>query len=122
MKQKVIGSYLIGGEYAELVLREGTGGEFYLTPEEGHIPRIKVGADYSDWQDVLGVLIHEAVEMALARVKCRYTPEDDFGDDHLGFLFVVEHKDFSDACSRAGMFIAAAQDDLRREWKKRKAT
>ena len=51
MKQIIVGIYSVGFEDVEIVLREGTGGEFFNCPEKGHCPRIKIGADVSNWTD-----------------------------------------------------------------------
>lgn len=117
MKQKIVGSYLLGNEYVELVLREDTGGEFYLTPEDGHIARIKVGADYPDWGDVVRTLLHEAMELATARIKVRYFPQDDHGGDTHNYLFVMSHGDYADVCGRVAGFLVAALPDLAGAWK-----
>ena len=45
MTQVIVGVYTMGYEDVEIVLREGTGGEFYNCPGKGQIPRIKIGAD-----------------------------------------------------------------------------
>ena len=118
MKQKIVGSYLLGDEYVELVMREDTGGEFYLTPEDGHIARIKVGADYESWDDVVRTLLHEALELAAARIGARYYPQDDHGGDTHNYLFVMSHGDFSDACGRVAMFLVSALPDVSGAWKK----
>ena len=34
MKQAIVGVYGLGADQVELVLREGTGGEFYVQPEK----------------------------------------------------------------------------------------
>ncbi len=121
MKQKIVGTYKIGGEYCELVLRDGDGGEFYSLPEHGHVPRIKVGADYQDWDRIVSVLLHETMEFSLARIKCRFYPEDDFGGDTHAYIFIMSHPDFSDACARTAEFMTCALPDLARAWKKWKS-
>lgn len=117
MRQRIVGSYLLGDEYVELVLREDTGGEFYLTPEDGHIARIKIGAGYLAWPDVVRTLLHEAMELALARIKVRFYPEDDHGGDTHNYLFILSHGDYSDACGRVAVFLVAALPDLSAAWK-----
>lgn len=116
MKQKIVGTFSLGLEYCELVLREGDGGEFYLMPEEGHVPRIKVGADYDKWTSVVATILHEAMELALARLRCRFFEQDECGMDPLGYIFFAQHKDFSDACARVADFLAAAIPPAQRAW------
>ena len=117
MKQKIVGTYRLGGEYVELVLREGTGGEFYYTPSPAHISRIKIGADYDEWRDIVLVFLHESMELALSRIKCRYSKIDDFGEDLHGYLFIMRHEDFSDACGRVADFTVGALPVLALAWK-----
>jgi len=116
MKQKIVGHFPVGVEYCELVLREGTGGEFYAMPEEGHIPRIKVGADQPEWDDVVVAILHEALELILSRLKCRYDTTDDQSHDMYDYLFIAQHKNFSDACVRLVDFIVPALPAAKKAW------
>ena len=118
MKQVVVGVYGLGADQVELVLREDTGGEFYVQPEKGKIPRIKVGADHEEWGRIVAVLLHEAFELALHRSQCRFLGSDDMGRDHSEYLFVMRHYQFSDACAKAGYFLSDALPDLSGAWKK----
>lgn len=118
MKQSIVGTYRLGDEYCQLVLRAGTGGDFYALPEHGHVPRMKVGADHELWGDVLAATIHEAMEFCLCRIKCRLYPQEDHGNDSLGYTFVMSHPDFSDVCGRVAWFLAEAVPDLSEAWRK----
>lgn len=123
MRQKIIGTYEAGFEAVELVLREGTGGEFYTIPEKGKICRIKIGGDYKRWDEVVNVLLHEIVELQLFRKDCRLENSNDISRDHAGYLFVATHPQFSDAIAKAAEFIAPALPDLAKawaQWKKKK--
>lgn len=117
MKQRIIGVYDIGHEQVELVLCEGTGGEFNCIPEHGHIPRIKIGADYSKWRDVASVLYHESFEFVLQRMGCRFECDADCGGDSAGYTFILTHVQLSDACARVAMFTTAALPELAKIWK-----
>jgi hypothetical protein len=118
MKQKTVGVYELGWEQVELVLREDTGGEFYFIPETGKnaIPRIKIGADYGYWKEVVNVVLHEAMEFALSRLGCRYNPSEDISRDHAAYLFSFCHTTYSQACAMVAEFLAACLPDLAREW------
>ena len=118
MKQVIIGIYDIGYEQIELVLREGTGGDFWNVPERGHIARIKVGADQKEWRVVVGALLHESFELVANRLQLRYDCSDDMGRDHAGYVFVMPHNKFSDCCQKTAEFLAKALPDLARAWKK----
>jgi hypothetical protein len=89
MKQRIVGTYYMGSEQAQLVLREGTGGEFFTCPEVGSVPRIKIGADQSRWSDVVSLLLHEVIEFQMLRNFARYSPCGFFGNDHAEYLFVI---------------------------------
>ena len=118
MRQKIIGIFSLGFEDCELVLREGTGGEFYNCPGKGEIPRVKIGADVKEWRDLVAVLLHEAMEFALNRLRCRYSCSYDFGNDAGGYIFVLDHPQFSDCCARAAEFLALSLPVLAKEWPK----
>jgi hypothetical protein len=118
MKQEIVGIYEIGWDQVELVLREDTGGEFYLIPEKGCIPRIKIGADYKEWEEIVSVLLHETFEFAFDRVRCRYENSDEVVRDHSSYLFVLPHVTFSETCARVGEFISKALPDLKEKWEK----
>lgn len=122
MKQVFIGVVQLGHEQVDVYLREGTGGEFYTVPEKGRLPRIKVGADQC-WKDVISVLSHEAMEFSMMRTECRFTPGSDFARDHAGYLFVMNHTQFSEANARTAWFLAdaiPAAGAAYRKWKKKK--
>lgn len=121
MRQKIVGTYEFGYEKAELVLREGDGGEFYLLPGDIDCPRIKVGADQPDWRALIAVLLHEAFEFACARVGLRYSPSDDLGRDHAAYVFVMDHPRFTKTCALVADFAAQCLPDLEKAWKKWKA-
>jgi hypothetical protein len=118
MKQIIVGNYYCGYESVELVLRDDTGGEYFITPERGHIARIKIGADYVEWQEVVSVLLHEAMELVCDRLKARYQPTCNLSGDHGQYWFLLSHADFSDACGRVAEFISACLPDLAKAWKK----
>lgn len=118
MKQVIVGTYEIGYDQVEIVLRDGDGGEFYLIPEKGRVPRINIGADHTDWRDVVAVLLHEAFEFALERLRCRYIRTDLVVNDHNGYLFIVDHITFSESCQRVAELISVALPDLAREWER----
>lgn len=120
MKQVVIGSYYAGNESVQLVLMPGYGGEFYTTPEDGAIARIKIGAD-ADWEEALVSLFHEIFELMFDRVKCRFTSTNDVSRSAASYLFVADHQDFGDVCARAADFVDNCLNDFKkafRRWKK----
>ena len=119
-RQIVVGTFYIGREQCQLVLRDGNGAEFYLTPEDGALPRIKVGADDADWAGLVSRLLHEAMEFAIERARCRF--ERCANTDQGGYVFVLDHAAFTECCERVGEFIACALPSLANSWKKWRKT
>lgn len=125
MKQKRVGIYFLGRTEVEVFVREGTGGEFFFSPEKGHLPRMKIGMGYKDWGDVVEVVVHEAMEFCLDEMRDRYDCSNDITQDHAAYLFVFRHNDLSEACSRVGQLIAGMLPDLTtvyRTWRKHNAS
>jgi hypothetical protein len=118
VKQTLVGSYILGHEYVDLILREGEGGCFYETPEVGKPARIKIGAEHEQWVEILSVLLHETMELCLDRMKRRYDATQDCGQDHSSYLFVFTHPELSDAMNRVAEYLNGCQEDLRKAWGK----
>lgn len=116
MKQVIVGVYEAGYDQIELVLREGTGGEFYIIPEKGGIPRIKIGADCKEWIEVVDTLLHEIYEHVFDRLRCRYEISNQVTTDHSAYLFSFSHNQFCEACCRVSEFITNALPDLAKAW------
>lgn len=119
MDQTIVGVYELGYENIQLVLREGRGGEFYFNPDKD-IPRIKIGGDYTLWQDLYTVLLHEVSEFALTRGGYRYSGSQDLSMDTGAFLFIFSHAQFADSCAKAAEFLVSCHKDLRNAWIKHK--
>ncbi len=118
LKQKILGVYEFGYEQVQIVLREGTGAEFYFMPEKGSVPRIKIGCDYKEWRCIITILQHEALEFALTRLMCRYECAEDMSKDHSAYLFVMTHQQMSDACAKVADLMSNCLPDLAEAWKK----
>jgi hypothetical protein len=118
MKQKIIGFFPLGPDEVQLVLREGNGGEFYIAPEPGHVPRIKVGADQPTWDRIVMVLLHEALELALFKAHVRFDQSHDYAQDSAAYIFVMDHTQYAEAVARCATFITPALPALSKEWNK----
>jgi hypothetical protein len=116
MKERVVGIFSLGNDQIELVLREGTGGEFYAVPGKGKIPRIAIGAD-KEGVEVLSTVIHEVFEFSTFRNHCRYDPSGDYSNDHSAYLFVMSHPQLSDCCGHLAVFLNKALPELEKSWK-----
>jgi hypothetical protein len=118
MKQKIVGSYRLGDRMVQVVLREGIGGDEFPLPGDIPCSRIKVGADQVYFEDVAGVLLHEAAEMVASVMHYRYAPTNTAADDLLSVTFLMTHAQFSEVCARTGSFLADCLPDVRAAWEK----
>lgn len=118
MKQKIVGTYFAGRMEVQLVFREDTGGEFYLCPEKGKLPRIQVGIKGDDWGEIVAVILHEITELIYTLENCRYKFSQDFSGDHAAYLFSMDHLQFSMCTARVADFLASALPDASAIWSK----
>lgn len=118
MNQIVIGTYELGYEKVELVLREGIGGEFYFIPGDINCPRIKIGADQDSLWKLVSILYHEVGELVLARLGCRYEPADQVGSDIHSYTFIISHVQFSNMCAMIADYVTRCLEDLTNAWSK----
>jgi hypothetical protein len=117
MKPKIIGTFDMGPQRVQLVLREGDGGEIYLKPGDIDYPRIYVGAD-KNWEQVMSTLLHEAHELQMLLTGCRLNPAPDHAMDHSSYIFLMNHPQFSEVCARVAMFLVQALPDLAKAYRK----
>lgn len=124
MRQQRVGYLRFGFETVEVVLREGDGGEFYSCPASGEVARIKVGADYDDWSEVVRVLVHELFEYAMFREKARYEITGDVSKDSGAYVFMFNHAEFSNIAGKVSQALAdglPAVATAWRRWKKERS-
>lgn len=111
MKQIIVGTYGFGGEFVQVVLREGTGGDFYTNPELGSVPRVKIGADHGNW--------HEVFEFAYMRAGLRFSPMPSYPPyNSADWLFIMDHQQFHNCTARCAELLQACVPDLAIAWKK----
>ena len=118
MKRKIVGVYHLGDESVQLVLREGKGAEFYERPGDIPNPRMKIGADHPTIGWLMDAVMHEGQERSMAVMRLRLQRADSYYVDSTAYLFVLTHEEFTEACHRAGMFLAECLPDLTKAWKK----
>lgn len=120
MKPVDCGLYEFGLRRVRVIAVSGEeGGHFSVMPEDG-ISKIQVSLGYGQWARVVEVLLHEAMEMALYDVRARYNPNPDWSNSNDVYLFVVNHANFAEACSRAGYLLSQVLPKLSALYKKRK--
>ncbi len=118
-----IGTYDLGLEQVDLWVRSGFGADFAMAPEKGRCPKIQVGLETGTWQEAVGRLHHEAMELTMAKMGLRYSESPDYARDNGASLFVMTHTQFSEASARTGMFLAQCLPDFGRgfrKWRKKK--
>ena len=113
-----VGTYSFYGHNIDLYLRDGWGAELDSRPTDDGLPRIVIGAAPSTWGEVLGCLLHEAQEFAYIYEHGRFTRSDAVAEDSAGYIFMFDHRQFSEATARVGLFVAWVEKDLKRAWKK----
>jgi hypothetical protein len=118
VKQLLIGTFPLGHENVDLfALPKESGGYFFCRPDDTSRARIKVGLD-GEWEQVVEVLLHEVLEMAMARAGCRFQPCGNiaFGSDR--YHFSLDHNQFSEVCGAVAMFMTPALPKLMVAYKK----
>ncbi|GAT33282.1 hypothetical protein TSACC_21695 [Terrimicrobium sacchariphilum] len=113
-----LGRFKLGFEKVELRIRSGEGGSAALCPVNGASGRITIGIETDLWEEVYSVLLHEAMEYALHRNGCSYSPSCDFTNNPGARTFVVDHQKFDLSCRMAGEFITECYSLLLLAWKK----
>ncbi len=115
MKPQIVGNYEIGYEYVRLILRDGTGAEFYRLSDDITIPTITLGSE-AKWVGVVARLLHESFELVMDRLGCRFYPTDNLANDSSAYTFVLDHQRFADCCAKVADFVAVALPDLKKAW------
>lgn len=117
MKMAIVGTYEFGYERVQIVLREDDGGEFFAVPGDIDCPRIKIGADQTEWCDVVRVLMHEAMEFAFFRAGVRYSPSEDLSRNHAAYMFILDHQQLATAAAGVAELVTNCLPDLKKAWK-----
>ena len=117
--RKKLGVFELGLHRVRLFATHGTGGAFSTLPGDNGPPQIEVGIDRNDWSFVVGILMHEAMEFSAHTMGFRFTPACDVACDNGGYMFLMDHTQFSEATARASEFVAAAIPVLEKHWKEK---
>lgn len=104
-----VGRYELGTWTVTLYLNPNEGGGSFDAVSDGI--EIVVGGK-RPWAGVVGVLVHEAMELCLSDMRARFKPDIDYADSADGYLFAMNHEQFSEACARVGIFVASCINDL----------
>jgi hypothetical protein len=118
-----LGTFELNHEKIDLFVdRESDGGAFNLNPEEKPRGYIRIGLLYDDWDACLDTLLHEVYEYQLARMGCRYDSTNSTGTTMDGFLFVLDHQQFTHMHCVAASFLNLTINRLKQAYHKHAKT
>ena len=113
-----VGTYYLGHENVRVALRPDTGGEFFMSPKDKGCALMMIGQDQDRWHQIVGVLLHEAMEFGFARHALRFDPAPCTTTSHASYVFMMDHEQFEAVASSVGPFMADCLPDLEKAWKK----
>lgn len=117
---KLLGKFPLGFAPVKVFVTDSSGGEGFVRTN-GKTPQIVVGLDEEAWSDVLAVALHEAFEVTAMQMGTHFEPTLDTCGDSGRYVFVMNHKQFSEACGRVGLLMASMTPALAKAYKKFKA-
>lgn len=109
-----VGRYPLLYGLIDVYFEEGSGGRFHAKGPQD-IPTIFIGRD-QDWEQVVEVLIHEAMEMKLDSLQCRYIASFCSGYDQSSFTFIMDHSQFTDVCERVSTLLVGCYEQLKEKY------
>ena len=110
-----VGTFRLGNlDFALEALPDAEGGNYETRP----LQLICVGFKHNDWQEVVGVLLHEAMEIAHTMARCKYRTVPISNYDSADCKFIFDHAEFGRACADVGCFMAEALPALAKVYKK----
>jgi hypothetical protein len=119
MKQKIVGTYPLGWGWVQIVAREGHGGEFWLSPGDIDCPRIKIGLDSEQFEEVAESLLHEIEELSATILGTRFRKSAWQSEDSSAYTFVMTHQQFSEIVCWSAKLLVACLDVVNDLWSNR---
>ncbi len=86
----------------------------------GRAEGMKIGLQHDEFHKVVDIALHEAMEFACMDIRVRWAPAPDVSCAHDGYLFVLTHPEFGEACARAAEFLTPVVPRLQQLWKERR--
>lgn len=114
-----VGTYRLGMGNVNVYLDSGYDSYAEYLPMSKK-PRIIIGGDHNEWWKILQGLIHEATEYMMIVNNCTYIPAWIDTCNSTTFIFTFNHGVFTKINEDVAFFIAKAQHDLCKVWKKYK--
>ena len=101
-----VGTYRLGMRYVRVIaVPKSEDGQVVVFPGNESIPEIFIGID-QDWSSVVGTLLHEAYELSLIDLNCRYKKKPSMSVESSDFTFIATHNEMGEAHERVGEFLA----------------
>lgn len=117
MKEKLLGKYQLGYRMVEVYINpESYGGWFNLCLSKQN-PQIHLGLKESNFGVFMGLVCHEAWEMAAQDMRLVYKPLsfEEAASDCVSFAY--NHNQHTEVCSKVGWFIYCIYEDLKKAHK-----
>ena len=92
------------------------GASFDLRPDDNGLPLIVIGNAQS-WERLVGYVMHESMELAANLIQCRFEPSNDLGREASGYLFVMNHVQFSHVVAASASLLVTLTPKLKPVWK-----
>jgi hypothetical protein len=120
-EQPYVGTYRLGATNVEVFgWTHGFGGQFFCTPDDNALPRLKVSFLRDYWWEVVAVVMHESFEYLTCQRGVRYLPCGDAIHASDVYWFGFDHNAMSQMIADQGYFLAKCLPDLAGAWKKYK--
>lgn len=114
MPEKKVGKVPLGCFEVDLYLDcKLAGGTCSMTDR-----KVVVGLAMEEWPDCVSVVMHEAMEYAMADLQLRFLPCWSASQANDDYTFHMTHPQFSEAMARAAMFVTKALPIIAAAWNK----
>lgn len=116
---KKLGTYQLGHEWVDVQIDPSTkdAAVFWVASQKKNT-QIVIGINDSEFWEVYGSLLHEAFEAVADTQRLRYKHASSFAKCSDAFLFVMDHRQYTEVCARVGAFIESVHDDLKKAYDK----
>ena len=114
---KKVGTYRLGLINVDLYLIPGYSSSLTYNQDKKK-PRLEIGAAHEQWWKILCELLHEAEEFILILYNYTFTPVFVDAQNSTTYIFNLTHGDLIKVNEEVAYFIAKAQNDLCKAWKK----
>lgn len=113
-KSRKLGTYWMGWGYVEVwVNPNDMDGSFESPNIHGGLQVMVIGLANPDYGQVLGLVVHEAMEATMCDIGVRFSKAPTYIETCSdSYHFMMNHNEFSEAAARVGHFINHLQVDL----------